>query len=74
MREESAKLYLEFYDKWTWPIEIAETLLEVRQYLSESTLLNLFQNFYFSEKGVRMNEYTELQLTNGSHIQVQLGK
>lgn len=46
-REDSAKLYLEFYDKAKWPIEAAETLLEVRQYLSESTVLALFQNFFF---------------------------
>jgi protein TIF31 len=29
-KEESVKLHLDFYDKYTWPLEIAETLLEVR--------------------------------------------
>ncbi|CAD8136560.1 unnamed protein product [Paramecium pentaurelia] len=71
-KEESVKLYLDFYDKYTWPLEIAETLLEVRQYLTESTILSLFQNFYFSHKGQRINEYSEFSIPDGGKLQVLL--
>lgn len=72
-RDESVKLQLQFYEKYEWPVEITESLLEVRQYLSESTILNLYQNYYFAVGDNRINEYADHSLEDGTKVQIILG-
>jgi hypothetical protein len=37
-----------------------ETLVELKQYLAETTMLCLYENYYFTYKGKQLPQYSEI--------------
>ncbi|EAR84624.2 translation initiation factor, putative (macronuclear) [Tetrahymena thermophila SB210] len=62
----SIKVSLHLQGKYLLPLEIApsDTLLEIRQFLSDSTVLYFFSNYHFVYQNQKLNEYVEFSTYN----------